>query len=185
MQIPTQSPSFRSLVMNPSNLRTHSQVPECLAALLVEQLLTGETLNADEYVNAHYEGFRGHALDPSKLKFGNVAHLGSTLVVANARPTAKWRSFGVLVLVSDPDAQALAAGVFKRIDFYSVFPRSSKAVYLGDVYLRLDVANDGCVLNFELGAVGDADQQRTINAYGTMLYVAALALSAAELEVLT
>jgi hypothetical protein len=184
MQIPTEKHSFRNLAMNPSNLRTHSQVPEGLAALLVEQLLTGETLNADEYVNAHYEGLRGHALDPSRLTFSNVAHLRSTLVVANANAGATWRSFGVLVIVSEPGAQATAARIFKRVDFYSVFPRSSNAVYLADVYLRLDVAKDGSVLKFDLGAVEDAGQPSTVNVYGSMLYIAALAVAAAELELL-
>ena len=60
MQVPTQKRSFSSLVMNPSNLRTHPEVPEQLAVQLVEQLLTGESVNADEYVNAHYNLERPH-----------------------------------------------------------------------------------------------------------------------------
>lgn len=169
MQTPTEKPSFGSLVMKPSNLRTHPDVPEGLAVQLVGQLLTGETLNADKYVNTHYERLRSHALDPSQLKFQNVDGLRSTLVVANADPGATWRSFGALVIVTEPKPSAAAAGIFKHVDLYSVSPRSSNAIYLGDVYLRLDLSKDGSVLSNVLGAVDDADQPSTISAYGTML----------------
>lgn len=180
MTIPSSTPSFREQVN--AGVFTHRDVPVRLASLLVEQLRAGTCLTADEFVNAHYEQLRGHALDPTRLKFENAGHLRSTLIVANADPGVKWHSFGALAIVTDP--RAPEAGVFKRIDFYSVAPRASGAIYLGDVYLRLDVAKNGTVLGVDLGAVEDADESSTINAYGTMLYVAALALSSAKIDVL-
>lgn len=162
---------------------THDDVPVPLARLLVERIRSGETMNADKFVNAHYDGLRGHALNPHQLKFKNVSLLRSALIVANADPGRKWHSFGVLMVVSPPplpDSQ-----IFQRVDFYSVAPRASTdPLYVGDVCLRLDVAKDGGVLDASFNLVRDADNPAVFSVYGTMLYVAALAVSAAEVEVL-
>ena len=159
---------------------THEDVPTTLGQMFVELLRTAPVKDASSEAKEFYEKLRGHALDASLLKFKEPEKLRSLVIGVDAPAGVSWRSFGCIVVVSP--APESTSNVAVRVDLYSLFRGAKGPVNAGDCYLRLDVARDGQVLDYDLNGIPAARTPAATAVYGTMLYFAALVISGAAVR---